>query len=105
MSKGNYVFGPGKADVLIAISTTGSLAAAARALGMSYMRAWLLVKEMQRTFGKPLLVMQRGGKTQGGAVLTPTGEKVLALYQKMEAEALAATEATWRNFCKLLRGA
>ena len=40
--------GPGKADLLEAIEREGSISAAARALGMSYRRAWLLVETMNR---------------------------------------------------------
>ncbi len=104
MVDGLFVFGPGKADVLAAIEKTGSLAAAARSIGMSYMRAWKLVQGMQAAFTEPVVELQRGGKTQG-AKLTPTGEKALALYRQMEAEALAATEKTWRKFRGIVREA
>ena len=105
MVAGKYVFGPGKADVLAAIRETGSLAAAGRSLGMSYMRAWRLVQEMHSLYAKPLVEMQRGGKTKGGAQLTPAGELALALYRRMEGEALAATEPAWKEFCGLLKPA
>ncbi len=42
--------GPGKVDLLEAIASTGSITAAARQLGMSYRRAWLLVDTMNRCF-------------------------------------------------------
>lgn len=102
MIGGKFIFGPGKADLLSAIAATGSLAAAARKIGMSYMRAWKLVQDMQNDFSKPVLELHRGGKDQG-AKLTPTGEKALALYQQMEEEALAATAATWRKFNAMMR--
>jgi molybdate transport system regulatory protein len=35
--------GPGKIALLEAIAQTGSISAAARALGMSYRRAWMLI--------------------------------------------------------------
>jgi len=102
MVDGEFVFGPGKADVLAAIEKAGSLAAAAREIGMSYMRIWNLVQEMQKTFADPVVDLQRGGKAQG-AKLTPTGKKALTLYRQMETEALAATEKTWRKFHTMVR--
>ena len=102
MVDGVYVFGPGKADVLEAIQATGSLSGAARSIGMSYMRAWKLLQSMQENFTEPLVELHRGGKNQG-AKLTPAGEKALTLYRKMENEALAATEATWRKFRSLVK--
>jgi hypothetical protein len=44
--------GPGKADLLEAIFKTNSIAAAAREMGMSYKRAWLLIDTMNRCFAK-----------------------------------------------------
>ena len=40
--------GPGKIALLEAIRSTGSISAAARSIGMSYRRAWLLVEEINR---------------------------------------------------------
>src|SRR5881296_845622 len=58
--------GPGKADLLGAIDRRGSISAAARALDMSYRRAWLLVETMNRCFGRPLVVTTRWRGTVGG---------------------------------------
>lgn len=81
----DIAIGPGKADILEGIKETGSIAAAGRRMGMSYKRAWLLVETMNRCFKSPLVETTKGGKTHGGAVLTPAGEKVLGLYRRMEA--------------------
>ena len=40
--------GPGKADLLDAIASTGSISAAARSMGMSYRRAWILRRRHSR---------------------------------------------------------
>jgi molybdate transport system regulatory protein len=102
MVQGKWVFGPGKADLLSAIKKHGSLAAAARSMKMSYMRAWVLLQEMQAAFSEPVAELHRGGKAKGGATLTPTGERAVALYRQMEEEALTATEKNWQAFRKLL---
>ncbi|MCM3878394.1 MAG: molybdenum-binding transcriptional regulator, partial [Thermoanaerobaculia bacterium] len=44
------LLGPGKADLLEAVRDTGSLRQASAGLGMSYMRAWQLVKTMNGAF-------------------------------------------------------
>jgi molybdate transport system regulatory protein len=77
-------FGPGKADLLEAIQATGSIAAAARAMGMSYRRAWLLVEVMNRCFRKPLVETGRGGSERGGTSLTPLGRSALARYRSLQ---------------------
>lgn len=77
-------FGPGKADLLASIRTTGSITAAASALGMSYRRAWSLVSEANKAFRAPLVELSRGGEGGGGARLTKEGEAVLASYRALE---------------------
>lgn len=94
---GTIVLGPGKADLLAAIGRTGSIRAAADHLGMSYMRAWTLIRVMNGAFRSPLVEKIRGGSEKGGARLTERGTEVLAIYQRMEREATKAASATWQT--------
>ena len=71
--------GPGKIELLDRIKETGSMLEAAKRMNMSYMRAWLLVKTMNRCFRKPLVIRTRGGRRGGGTKLTATGQRLLAL--------------------------
>jgi molybdate transport system regulatory protein len=97
-------FGPGKADLLEALQKTGSITKAAGRLGMSYMRAWTLIRTMNRCFCEPLIVAIRGGmKGGGGAVLTDMGREVLALYRRMEHKSVSVVQPDWRKFQKLLK--
>lgn len=84
-------FGPGKAALLRAIGETGSISAAARALGMSYARAWGLTEDMNGLFGSPLVDTWSGGDRRGGASLTDGGVKVLELYDSIAADARRST--------------
>ena len=86
--------GPGKAELLQRIGETGSISAAARQMGMSYRRAWLLVDTMNQCFASPLVETATGGKGGGGASLTQLGRDVLTRYYRMQAlaEAAAADE-------------
>ena len=99
----NIAFGPGKAELLEALEDTGSITRAADKLGMSYMRAWTLIRTMNRCFCEPLVDAVRGG-TQGGggAHLTPAGRQVLQLYRQMDDECLAAVQPQWRKLQRLL---
>jgi len=82
--------GPGKIDLLEQIASFGSISAAARAMDMSYKRAWDLVDEMNMLFGRPLVAAQTGGKHGGGAMLTPFGMTVVTRFRAIERAALAA---------------
>ena len=94
--------GPGKADLLEAIANNGSIRGAADELGMSYMRAWTLVKTMNAAFRSPLVEKERGGSSQGGAHLTERGQRVLALYRTMEEKAGRAITREWARLQKEL---
>lgn len=90
-------FGPGKADLLEALAECGSLRAAAKHMGLSYLKAWRLLQVMNESFTRPLVELSRGGAGGGGASLTANGREVLALYRAMEPAALAAIEPMWRK--------
>ncbi len=84
-------FGPGKAELLERIAATGSISAAARAMRMSYKRAWQLVDDMNRSFRFPLVRTAAGGVKGGGAGLTATGKTVVSSYRAIENRAVAAS--------------
>jgi molybdate transport system regulatory protein len=97
-------FGPGKADLLEALERTGSILEAASRLKMSYMRAWTLIRTMNRSFREPLVVSVRGGtRGGGGARLTAVGDEVLALYRRMETKSLKVVRPDWQKLQKLLK--
>src|SRR2546428_11542737 len=92
--------GPGKAGLLGAIVRSGSISAAARALGMSYRRAWLLVETMNRCFASPLVVTTRWRGR--GASLSDLGREVLALYREMERDSRRASREPLRRLLSLV---
>jgi molybdate transport system regulatory protein len=94
--------GPGKIALLEAIRDTGSISAAARKLGMSYRRAWMLVDDLNRRLSKPVVAAASGGKSGGGATLSPTGRKLITLYRGIERDALRHTSSATRTLLALL---
>lgn len=95
--------GPGKVDLLERIAATGSIAEAAKQLEMSYMRAWSLVRTMNRCFQEPVVAVSRGGSRHGGAQLSPHGRHVVDLYRRMEREAAMVLRPNWAELRSLLR--
>jgi molybdate transport system regulatory protein len=88
----DIAMGPGKAELLEAITQEGSISAAGRALGMSYRRAWLLVDTMNRCFREKLVATTPGGAKTGGARLTAAGLAVLEDYRAVQAAVAKAAE-------------
>jgi molybdate transport system regulatory protein len=82
--------GPGMIALLKAVDAEGSIAAAARALGMSYRRAWLLLEQAKDALGAPVIATSIGGAEKGGATLSESGARLIALYDRIEEGANAA---------------
>lgn len=93
--------GPGKVRLLEAIRASGSISGAARALKISYRRAWLMVDALNRAFPAPLVDTVAGGVKGGGARLTELGETVLDCYRRMEAKAAKAVAGEGRKLLAL----
>jgi len=89
--------GPGKVALLEQIETSGSLSQAARELGMSYRRAWLLLDDLNRAFGEPATTTSVGGAEGGGTRLTAFGRKLVGAYREMEraVDQMAASRLGW----------
>jgi molybdate transport system regulatory protein len=76
--------GIGKITLLEAIARTGSLSQAARDIGMSYRRAWLLIDSMNAEFDTPVINATVGGSGGGGAQLTSFGRELIQAYRNLE---------------------
>ena len=94
--------GPGKIDLLEAIAATGSLTSAAKKLGMSYRRAWLLVDTINRCFDAPVTESAAGGAHGGGTALTALGTELVERYRRIERTALESSTADLRRLRSLL---
>jgi molybdate transport system regulatory protein len=95
--------GPGKAELIERIEASGSISAAARAMGMSYRRAWQLVEALNADFRQVVIETAVGGRAGGGARVTAFGRELAASYRAMEDAASAAIAARLRRFEKQLR--
>lgn len=80
----DIAIGPGKIALLEAIAQTHSISAAARELGMSYRRAWLLVDELNRHLRKPAVETAVGGAHGGGTNVTEAGLELIQRYRVIE---------------------
>jgi molybdate transport system regulatory protein len=77
---GEAVLGAGRADLLTALDREQSITKAAETAGMSYRRAWNLIQDINSAAGEPLVKAAVGGKTGGGARLTPFGLAAIEIY-------------------------
>lgn len=72
--------------LLEAIGNTGSISAAAKAVGLSYKGAWDAVNAANNLSDAPLVERATGGAGGGGTHLTARGQRLVAAYRAAEAE-------------------
>jgi molybdate transport system regulatory protein len=97
--------GPGKIALLEKIASSGSLSQAARELGMSYRRAWLLLESLNGSFAEPVAVTAKGGRGGGGATLTPFGHSLIRTYRDFDARLQARAARAFRAILRQVRSA
>jgi molybdate transport system regulatory protein len=95
--------GPGKIALLEAIKSAGSISGAARKIGMSYRRAWLLVEEINGSLRSPAVEAATGGKQGGGAALTDVGERIIEIYHSIQSIAALSAKKECREMERLAR--
>lgn len=83
--EGELYMGGGRAVLLERIDRLGSIAAAARSMGLGYRNAWLWVEAMNRLAPAPLVRKNPGGAKGGYAILTEEGRKAIADYGELNA--------------------
>jgi molybdate transport system regulatory protein len=103
LARGSPAIGPGKAALVSHIDETGSISAAARAMGMSYRRAWQLVDALNESFSQPVILTEIGGRRGGGARVTEFGRELVEAYHRMENKASAVIARDLREFNRHIR--
>lgn len=78
----------GRIQLLKQIEATGSLNKAAKAMHISYQKAWKLVDASNKASKYPLVATQVGGNKGGGTLLTPYGKSLIESFE-------AINEACW----------
>jgi len=96
--------GPGKVDLLEAISRSGSIRQAARDLGMSYRRAWLLIDSVNRSFSEPSTRASVGGTGGGGVELTEFGNELVRRYRNASRRIESIVQAEFGDLAPKVRG-
>lgn len=84
---------PQRIALLQHIAEQGSITRAAKSAGLSYKAAWDAIDELNNLAQSPLVERSVGGKGGGGAKLSAEGQRVLRLYQRLQALQAQVLEA------------
>jgi len=82
--EGEVVFGNGRAVILKAVDETGSMAQAAKKLGMSYRAVWGKVKATEERLDKKLVTKCVGRRKGKNTCLTPVARTLIQQFDELE---------------------
>ncbi len=80
---GEPLLGNGRDQLLRLVHDHGSINAAARDMGLTYRKAWSLLKAMEDKLGRALVLRSKGGAGGGESQLTPEALDLLAKYDQL----------------------
>src|ERR1700761_3334077 len=78
---GQRFFGPGPVELLEHIERTGSINKAAKAMGMSYKKAWEIVNRINGLSAKPFVATSIGGEDGGGSTISVEAKEMITWYR------------------------
>ncbi len=96
--------GEGKIALLETIDLCGSISQAARDLGMSYRRAWLLLRSLNLSFDTAVVTTREGGSNGGGATVSKFGRELIQAFRDIEAAVTTRTAERMRSISQHVVG-
>ena len=91
-SAGKPVLGEGRLKILLAVRHTGSIAGAARRLGMAYRNIWAKIKDVENQCGFRIV-----HSTRKGSHLTPEGEDLIRRYSEFQRSCKRSVQTKFRK--------
>lgn len=97
-------FGDGPYELLKRVGKTHSLNRAANEMGMSYSKAWRMIRTMEERLGFLLIERKIGGQYGGGSVVTSEAKKLMSHYKKFQKETKVAIERIFKKHFHFING-
>src|SRR5689334_11829190 len=98
--QGEGFFGPGRVELLQRIQRTGSINKAAKEMGMSYKKAWEMIRELNTHAVSPLVITQAGGEKGGGSIITEEAKSLVTYYLQLRKRYFAFLEKETERMSK-----
>lgn len=84
--------------LLEGIKIHGSIRKAAQGMGMSYSKAFQILKKLELSLGREILERHRGGNNRRGTSLTEYGEQFLIRYKELQNKVEDHCNAEYSDF-------
>lgn len=97
LDQNGKVFGDGPYELLKYVEQTGSLRNAALQLGMSYNKAWNLIRNIEQRLGFTLIEGRSGGDSGGGSTVTPEALRLMDKYRIFREEVNTALNSIYKK--------
>jgi molybdate transport system regulatory protein len=105
LSANGKAFGEGPYLLLQGIAKTGSLRQAAIEMGMSYRKAWAILRECEKKLGFTLIERKVGGSSGGYSKITSSGRELMKHYGRFCDEIKKSIDnAFHKNLGNFVRG-
>jgi len=90
-------FGPGRAELLQHIEATGSINKAAKAMKISYKKAWGMIAALNEQATKPMVISKTGGEEGGGSIITNEAKELIDFHKNLKDKFLSFLEKETNN--------
>lgn len=97
---GVFLMGPNYLRFLAAVEETGTIREGGRAVGWSYRTCLNRLRRMEQVLGEPILATTRGGRTGGGARLTPEARRLVKVFTRWQREVERLTRRAFQTALK-----
>mgnify|MGYP003469602704 FL=1 len=97
-SDGKKYMGIGVLWLLEEIDKSKSLRSASINMGLSYSKAYGMLKRLEEEVGRPFVERKRGGASREGLELTPFARNYMELYREFQTSAKVAAEKEFVSF-------
>ncbi len=97
---GVFLMGPNYLRFLAAVDKTGTIREGGRAVGWSYRTCLNRLRRMEQVLGAPVLATTRGGRTGGGARLTPEARRLVKVFARWQREVERLTRKAFEEAVK-----
>jgi molybdate transport system regulatory protein len=96
--EGEKFMGIGVLWLLKQVEQTGSLRSAASAMGISYSKAYAMVRNLEKQLGMAVVDRRRGGASHEGSSVTEFGRQFIVLYDRFQGKAKALLQEPFETF-------
>ncbi len=84
------------------IAKEGSIRRGASNLGISYSKAYHMMRTLESDIGQKVLERRKGGDARYGAVITPFGERLIAIYDEFQQDVKKYANTRFDGFKDML---